>query len=450
MLLQENFQNLLRCPVTGETLVRKDAVLESESGEHSYPLIDGVPWLLPHARNSLLDWGAKLHHFQQVLQSEAESLARDEKGASAATRQRLETLRRAKEAFLQEVIEIVSPIATAKVAQKSTYDALRDRAPSTQNLLSYESNLYRDWVWGEEENALCTKIVLEQFADTRPGRLLVLGAGSCRLAYDLHCALGPQMTAATDINPLLLLAANRIFSGGDFALHEFPEQPRTAADVAVAHRFSALEAWPEGFHLAFADAANPPFLPHAFNSVVTPWLIDIQPLKLGRFLRQLNQYLPVGGQWINFGSLVFNQRRDAHCYAIDEIGSIAEENGFRLGEPAETEIPYLRSPYNAGYRVERVWSWRAEKFEDVSAQPGAQVLPEWLLDAGQPIPSTRYLQEFSRQHRMYAEIVAEVNGKLSVRAIAGRFAKQNGMDRAEAEQMLRNFFLDLHRQNHNG
>lgn len=447
MEFTEQLRELLRCPVTGASLERQGDRLRTEDGEHEYPLVNGVPWVLPHARNSLLDWGAKLNHFRQVLQSEIAGLERELKSAPPYTHERLSRMHAAKQAFLQSVTDLVLPVVSTRVAEKSLYDALRDRAPSAQNLLSYEANLYRDWVWGEEENRHSAELVLERFGDFRPGKLLVPGAGSGRLAYDLHEALSPETTVATDINPLLLLAADRIFSGQDFSLYEFPLQPRAIDDIAVEQSFKGLDAWPDNLHLAFADVANSPFQARVFDAVVTPWLIDVQPYELGRFLRQLNQYLPVGGIWVNFGSLVFNQRRDAYCYTVDEVREVAADNGFAMEQATEAELPYLKSPHNVGYRMERIWSWRAEKTSDVDAEEDVQSLPEWLLDIRQPIPRTRYLHAFAQQQRVHAELAGEVNGKTSIKVIAGRLAKQNNMDAAEAAQLVRNFFLEIYRQN---
>ncbi len=450
MKLSDEMLALLRCPVTGGPLAPSQGTLQSAQGEHHYPLINGIPWLLPHARNSLLDWGAKLNHFRQVLQAEADSLAREAQRANPASQARLTKMAAAKRAFLETVTSLVAPIATARVAEKSLYDALRDRAPSTQNLLSYEANLYRDWIWGDAENRQNCELVLSQLGSHQPRRMLVLGAGSARLAHDLNTALSPELTVATDINPLLLLAADRVFSGEDFSLCEFPAQPRSQEHLAVNQHFRGLPAWPDNLQLAFADVARPAFAPGAFDLVVTPWLIDIQPYELSRFLTDLNQYLPVGGRWVNFGSLVFNQRRDAFCYTVEEVRNIASDCGFTLGEAAETEMPYLKSPHNAGYRMERVWSWRAEKTADVAAREAPQVLPGWALDTDKPIPAVRYFQDFARQHRVHSELAAEVDGKTSIQAIAGRLAKQNKLDRGEALELVRNFFIEIYRQNNPG
>ena len=72
MTFDDALLTILRCPSTGSTLTRQGSALRSEDAEHTYPLIEGIPWLLQHPRNSLLDWGAKLHHFQQVLLGELE------------------------------------------------------------------------------------------------------------------------------------------------------------------------------------------------------------------------------------------------------------------------------------------------------------------------------------------------------------------------------------------
>lgn len=448
MTFDDQLLPMLRCPTGGGALTRQGAILKSDDGAHDYPLINGVPWLLPHPRNSLLDWGAKLHHLQQVILAELEQLERDGKKSTGITRQRLATMHAAKQAFLTGVVDLVRPVVSTQVAEKSLYDTLRDRAPSIQNLLSYEANLYRDWIWGDEENRASLDIVLTEIGATTPERLLVLGAGGGRLAVDLHAALSPSVTVATDINPLLLMAADRVLSGQDFSLYEFPEQPRNLEAMAIEQSFRGLEAWPQGLHLAFADAMNSPFVEASFDAVVSPWLIDIQPHELGRFLHQLNSYLPVGGTWINFGSLVFNQSRDAYCYSVDEIKGIADANGFDLGDCHETEMAYLKSPHNAGYRMERVWSWCARKARSIEPRKDVQILPDWILDVQQPVPRARYFQAFEQQHRVYAALTAEVDGKTSIKTIGRRLARQNRVDPAEATQMVRNFFLEIYQQNH--
>ncbi len=444
--LSETLVACLICPETGESLqLQQDALVSADSGVR-YPLIQHVPWLLPNPHNSLTDWGAKLNHFNQVILSEIKELEKTLKQTDGATRERIQRLLQGKQVFIRRVSELLLPVMRAQAATKPAYDALRDRAPTTQNLLSYEANLYRDWVWGQEENKLTADIVSAHLAKEDVNKLIVLGAGAGRLALDLHHAWQSSMTIATDINPLLVMAAEYLLQGETLPFVEFPLQPRTSEYVAVEHNIVG-EKKPENFHFIFSDAVKPSVKRGSFDTVVTPWFIDIQPLEFGRFLRQLNHYVPTGGRWVNFGSLVFNQRRDKLCYSIDEVKAIAEAQGFTIDDIQEHEIPYLKSPYNAGYRMERVWSWSAIKTHDLTSVTSPQNLPVWLLDSAQAIPKAEYFSQFSYTHRVYAQLTAEVDGKTSINKMAKKFSRQNKMDEQEAQRLLVNFFMDLHVQN---
>lgn len=450
MNLPETFLDLLRCPETGQPLSPQEGQLQTFDAQTSgtktsaakaaYPLVGGIPWLIAHPRNSLLDWGAKLNHFQQTLLKEISELEVAIKTAEGAAHDRIECLLLAKKDFLMEITTLLEPITRTKVAALEHYNALLDRAPTTQNLLSYEANIYRDWQWGDEENELSLKLVLE-FAPENLGKLCVLGAGACRLALDIHQQAKPELTVATDINPLFLLAVNKLLSNESFFLTEFPLHPKLTDYVAIKHQMKALENAPDNFHLCFADSAKPPFKKHGFDTVLTPWLIDIQPHEFKRFLRQLNQYIPVGGRWLNFGSLVFNQARESLCYSAEEVVELAAEAGFEIEELNQREIPYLKSPYNAGYRMENVWVWEAIKRNDVPAEKDIQLTPDWLLDINKPVPVLADMQSQYQQSAFLADILSQIDGRRSLSELASRLAKNYEGDEAEFEQLLTQYFL---------
>lgn len=445
MNISSAFLDLLCCPETGQPLTLIDNQLTSTKTDScsespaTYPLVDGIPWLLSHPRNSLLDWGAKLNHFQQVLLKEISDLELARKSAEGAVHDRIECLLLAKKDFLLELTKLLEPITRTEVASVEHYNAMLDRAPSTQNLLSYEANIYRDWQWGDEENELSKNMVLE-YAPEKLGKLCVLGAGACRLALDIHLAAKPELTVATDINPLFLFAVNKLISGESFLLTEFPLHPKLTEYVAIKHRMAALPEKPDNFHLCFADSAKPPFQKCAFDTVLTPWLIDIQPHEFKRFLRQLNQYLPVGGRWLNFGSLVFTQARESLCYSNDEIVELAAEAGFEIEEMTQREIPYLKSPYNAGYRIENVWTWEAIKRNDVQPESDIQLLPEWLIDIDQVIPAEQGFAEQREQSLFLAAVLGAIDGKTSIRDLARQLAQANNGDADEFERLLVSYF----------
>lgn len=443
MRLSENFLELMACPETGESISLEDNQLVSQTSQCHYPVINGIPWLFRHPLHSMVDWSIKLNHFNQILTDEIRQLKNDLKKSKQITQPRLKHLLAGKEAFQQQVTQLVSPILSAKVASKPVYDALSDRAPHTQNLLSYEANLYRDWIWGDEENQVSCEIVMKQIANLKPAKLLVLGAGSSRLAHDIHSKLDNTLTIANDINPLLLFAANQILSGNSLDIVEFPAHPINTESVAILHTIKATDTWPDNFYLMFSDAATPSLKAESMDLVVTPWLIDIQPFDLVQFMKCINHYLPVNGHWVNFGSLVFNQKRDALCYSIDEIKELALEAGFEIETMDSQTIPYLKSPYNAGHRIETVYSWRAKKVKHIHQQVNLQNLPDWILDINKPIPTTKDIQSFSFSHQLYAELSGKINGKQSISQIAKKIARERSMDEQEATAMVKNFYLKI-------
>lgn len=445
MTINEALLSVLACPASQRPLhINRDTLINKEENSE-YPLIDGIPWLLANPHHSLVDWSIKLNHFHQVLQSEIQQLQGELQIAHPVSQPRLNTLIKSKAAFLRSVFDLMSPVVRNPMAQKPVYDALTDTAPSTQNLLSYEANLYRDWVWGDEENRISLDIVSQHLHQHSPKKLLVLGGGASRLAYDLHQALKPALSCVTDINPLLLLAAKQIIKGEGLSIYEFPSEPRSSDYVAIEHQIKTATP-ADQFEFVFSDATKPAFIKGAFDTIVTPWLIDIQPFELSRFLQQLNQYMNEGQYWVNFGSLVFNQQRDALCYTVDEIKSIAKEQGFEIGDIVENTIPYLKSPYNAGHRVETVWSWQAVKTHDVAPlpKPEQQHRPDWLIDTALPIPKNDAFKHFSLNHRIYAQLTAEVDGRTSINRISAKFAKQQKLNPDEAKQLVTKLFGDIY------
>ena len=142
-----------------------------------------------------------------------------------------------------------------------------------------------------------------------PGRVLVLGAGACRLAYDLHQRPQPSVTAALDFNPFFLLAARRNLAGPPLELYEFPIAPRSIADHAQLRVHAAPKAPAAGFMPVLADASAPPFGAGQFDLVLTPWFIDVAGEPATQVARRVNALLNPGGLWVNHGSLDFRCRQ---------------------------------------------------------------------------------------------------------------------------------------------
>jgi len=290
--------SLLACPRCDRSLEADDDSLRCPGCSTAFPSLAGVPWLFADPDNALAEWRQRFDFaLTDIAKDEQAAVAALEKGGLLAATER--RLRRQIEAWLAhagELKALLAPLgAGASEATYETHLALRTRLPTEVGLTAYYPNLHRDWVWGEEENRPSLEAVAGALGGEAPGRMLVLGAGAGRLAYDLHQTLAPELTAALDFNPLLVFAAAKLSAGETVSLHEFPIAPRRAGDVAVARELAAPEAARPGLQHVLASALRPPFREGAFDTVVTPWLVDVLPEDLAVQAARWNRLLTPGG-----------------------------------------------------------------------------------------------------------------------------------------------------------
>jgi SAM-dependent methyltransferase len=327
------------------------------------------------------------------------------------------------------------------------------RVPQTQSITGYYVNIHRDWAWETPENQACLDAVLEALpAEKWQGkRVLVLGAGSGRLAYDLHRVATPALTVATDINPLMLIAAKRIFKGKNLKLYEFPLAPKDLEHHAVLRKCVAEAPAAPGLEVLFADALTPPFLPKSFDVVLTPWLIDILPPSLPLLAARINGLLKPEGVFVNFGSLGFNHARAADNLSFEEVMATVAAAGFTVGEPKRRSIPYMQSPASAHGRIELVTTFAATKTSDV-ASPAApyEFLPDWLTKRDVPVPRLKTFDAFATINTILLSTVGLIDGKRTLSDIAQAFATRHGLAVAEAEASVKGFLIRHFEQNQQG
>jgi hypothetical protein len=193
-----------------------------------------------------------------------------------------------------------------------------------------------------------------------------------------------------------------------------------------------------------ADAHRPPFRRAAFNTVVTPWLVDILPERFDLLCARVNALLHDGGCWSNFGSLSFHDAEPAARYGVDECRAALEENGFGSVTIEEREIPYLSSPASRHARRERIVAWSARKQADVKKMPRHQALPDWLVRGTDPVPLDDAFRSQTAATRIHAFLMSMIDGRRSIKEMAQLLVEQRLMTPAEAEPTLRAFFVKMH------
>jgi hypothetical protein len=411
-----------------------------------FPLVGGLPWLFAEPNAALAEWRGRFSYLLRSLEAKAKRLrdAALRPGLLPRTKTRLERLAAATSDHGSKLGELLAPLEmTEPKAAIETFLALRTRLPPDQGLMTYFPNVYRDWCWGDAENAASIDIVLEALGRHRAGRSLVLGAGAGRLAYDFHQRTDASTTAALDFNPLLTMLGHRMAAGETIELHEFPLAPLSADNSSLLRQLSAPGPARTGLEFLIADVNRPPFHARSFDTIVTPWLVDILPGDFTELCGRINHLLDDGGVWINFGSLSFHQSDPAAQLGPDECFEIIEQQGFAKPEHKDTEIPYMCSPASRHGRRETVLSWSATKKTHIKKIARHQSLPDWAVRGQDPIPALEHFQVAAMSTRIHAHIMSLIDGRRSIADIAALLEQQRLMPAREAEASVRGLLIKL-------
>ncbi len=440
---------LLACPRCDKTpLESSDDAWHCNACKVDFPLIEGMPWLFAEPMATLGEWRGRLQFSMQQLGHEIAGLEKELQNDDLRdlTRRRVSRYKKAVETHRRSLQKLLHPVEVRSLqGNYETYLALRTRLPSDQGLNTYYPNIHRDWAWGEEENQASLKQIRAVLRDSAElGNVLVLGAGAGRLAYDIHTELDCVSTTAMDFNPLLMLVAKSLSSGNQLNLYEFPIAPLSFEDEAILRKLEAPEPVDDHFHLVFGDALRPPFPDDTFDTVVTPWLIDIISEDLSVFGARINRLLKNSGRWINFGSLAFAAPDRARRYSAEEVKAIVSESGLSDPYVSQATIPYMDSPASRHGRRERVFSFTAYKERAVEKPQRHQALPDWLVTGKEPVPLSPSFRQQAMTTQIYAFIMSLIDGKRSIKEMAIILEKQKLMTRNEAEPAIRSFLTKMY------
>jgi len=447
--MSDTTQDLLACPRCDKTpLVAHDGGHRCDACKVDFPSVDGIPWLFAEPAASLGEWRGRV---QFALQQLAKDKARIESELEhetlrQLTRRRLVRHAKALDEHRRKLQKLLRPLDVQSLAGSyETHLALRTRLPADQGLNTYYANVHRDWAWGEEENgASIRQIEAVVSGAAELGDVLVVGAGAGRLAYDLHMQFRCTRTVAFDFNPMLLLVAKAVVQGEKLRLHEFPIAPRSLQDDAVLRTLVAPQRVRAGFELVLGDALRPPFAAGAFDTIVTPWLIDIVNDDLAAFAARLNRLLKTDGRWINFGSLAFSGPQYAGHYSPEECKAIVAESGFSDPCVVEATIPYMCSPASRHGRRERVFTFAAYKEREVEAPTRFRALPDWIVTGKEPVPLLPAFRTQAMTTQIYAFIMSLIDGKRTISDMALLLEKQRLMNSDEAEPAIRSFLIKMY------
>ncbi len=447
--MNQPLTELLACPRCDKTpLTANDGAWQCSACKVDFPLLDGIPWMFAEPEATLGEWRGRMQFAIQQVGHEMSGLDNElkDKDLRALTRRRLERYKKSLDQHRRSLQKLLQPLDVQSLAGNyESYLAMRTRLPSDQGLNTYYANVHRDWAWGDEENAASLKqirAVLQDHADL--GTVLVLGAGAGRLAYDMHMQIDCTTTVAMDFNPLLMLVAREATAGRPLKMYEFPIAPKSLEDDAVVRTLAAPEPVRDGFELVLGDALRPPFAEQSFDTVVTPWLIDIITEDLPVLAARINNLLKPDGRWINFGSLAFASPRRSRCYSPEETKAIVAESGFSDPYVSQATIPYMCSPASRHGRQERVFTFAAYKERGVDKPARHRALPDWIVTGKEPVPLNQSFRTQAMTTQIYSFIMSLIDGKRTIEDMASVMEKQRLMSKAEAVPAIRSFLVKMY------
>ena len=380
-------------------------------------MVDGIPVLSADPDAMLADWGRQRTAFDEETRATRDVVLAQIAGQSlgATTRTRLQRLHERLEQHRLEVGALFDAAGVAKVEEALSRDG---RVPGEGVATAYFDQIHRDWAWDTGEPEAALEVVLDVLGDRRPKSMLVLGAGACRLPYDLHRVAGIETTIAVDINPVPFFVARRVIAGETVELVEFPRCPRDSQSVAVDRTLRCSRPGIEGFHFLFADGLEPPVRDGAFDLVFTPWFIDQVPKDLATLVPEIHRVIADGGAWLNHGPLLYqpSHTQPAHRYREDEVHEITTANGFSMIRHRWDRLLYMESPAGSQGRTEGVATFLAQKEANVAAAEDST--PGWLQDASLSVPRWSGLDDYQAPHPMFAAVAGLIDGQRSARAIA--------------------------------
>jgi hypothetical protein len=193
-----------------------------------------------------------------------------------------------------------------------------------------------------------------------------------------------------------------------------------------------------------ADVLHAPFAAAAFDTVVTPWLIDIVNENFAQLAARVNALLRPGGCWINFGSLAFAQGERAQRLSFEETLEIVNGTGFAQPVIGEERMPYMCSPASRHARLETVLAWCARKDAAVPAPLGGMRLPEWLVMSDRPVPQLEDFKVHAVATRIHAFLMALIDGRRSIHDMARMVGEQRLMTEEDAEPAVRRFLTRMY------
>jgi len=436
---------------SGELTADKDVIFINKKEQLK---MAELPWIEEDISQRVYSWLAKYLAMKEASKQKIQSLSNQlNRCKKSLTQSRLLELLNAEKFNLNVYRSLLQDFEEMENQSLSTdfLSVLPGLQPLEQSFLAYQKNFFRDWSWQSDENKLHFT-ALESLFEKDLGEVLMLGCGSGRLAYDLVKESQFKSLVCVDQNPLALNIFDKVLKGEEIEIYELSQVAQNIKNVAVKQSLKVPSAVTEierdKIALIIGDALRAPVKRRAFNSLITPWLIDVLNYPLDHILNSMNNYLELGGRWYFFGSVAFQTGLESGSLSLEEFCDRVAQHGFSLKQTKQKLLPYLNSPLESSLRQEWVSLLCFEKVKESSHENSNPEIVDWLSDFSKDIAKSRNLNMTLSQHKLYGMLLSQIEkgarGIDLVKFLQENFAIKK---QEEARQLVKNFLESYWQEN---
>jgi SAM-dependent methyltransferase len=385
--------------------------------------ISGIPWAYKKPSEEFARWSFLTQNYFSFEQNNVKSLQHklNSNIFLSPTKEKIQNFVNVKSSHIKNLKKVLDPFL--KQNQKVKVD-------SFQNILAYQDLVFRDWHWGKSENKNYLNYILNNLSGEEKN-ILVLGAGSCGLSHSLSLNTEANIIAI-DINPYLMLSAQRILDGKTLKLGEFNDYPISIEDYSYMHEFEKVQSSDNHFQV-FCDFNDLPFVAESFDIIVSPWFYDIIDLELSSSLRLTNSVLKPNGKNIFIGPSNFHKNKVSKSKTTEEILHVFKEN-YEQVNFEKRFCPYLENPKTSQKRIEEILFICSEKKVQ---------LDEVKREEIQSIQATPELMAYRQKVEVFSRILKYVENNQSFEDLAKRLEKEFDFSQDEALYYAKSFMQKI-------